>query len=165
MASETDASGAAAPPLSTPIILLLIAICHLLYPAIIDLRRLPYMPPALALSLLLAGAYTVVAWMARRGRGFRPAVNLIVGEDLGVLASGILLGYPWADYLRPGTVAIIALQLALAFAEIVRRQEARRPIVAGSRLAWFVIAYAAAFTAYTLIRPAGIWTIELTGAP
>ncbi len=165
MLSEPDAPGPAEQALSTPIILLLIAICHLLYPAIIDLRRLPYMPPALALSLLLAGAYTVVAWMARRGRGFRPAVNLIVGEDLGVLASGILLGYPWADYLRPGTVAIIALQLALAFAEIVRRQEARRPIVAGSRLAWFVVAYAAAFTAYALLRPAGIWSLEGTGAP
>ena len=77
--------------------------------------------------------------------------------DVGVLAAGLLLGYPWAEYLRPGTLAIVTLQLAFAFAEIVRRQEASIPIVPASRLAWFVLAYTIAFAAYVFLEPSGLW--------
>jgi hypothetical protein len=144
-------------PLATPVILVLISAVHLAYWPVADLRHLPFLGPAFALSLLLGGAYAIVAAMARRGYGYAATFNLIIGEDLGVLAAGLLMGYPWADYLRPGTAAIIALQLAVAFAEIVRRQESGRPIVAAARLAWFLVAYALAFTAYTYLKPEGLW--------
>jgi len=149
-------------PLATPVILLLIAASHLAYVPIAELRGTPILPPALAISTLLGGGYVVVAWMARRDGGFAPAVNLIVGENLGMLAAGILLGYPWADYLRPSTVAIITLQLALAFAEIMRRQEAGRPIVPATRLAWFVLACALALAVYALLKPKGLWVPAAT---
>jgi len=148
--------------LATPVILLLIAACHLAYVPIAELRGMPILPPALTISTLLGGGYVIVAWMARRDCGFAPAVNVIVGENLGILAAGFLLGYPWADYLRPATVGIIALQLALAFAEIVRRQEADRPIVPATRLAWFVLACAVALVVYALLKPKGLWVPAAT---
>lgn len=141
---------------ASPIILLMISVTHLAYGPLIDLRAMPEFIPALVLSVLLGLAYTWSAWLTRRGRGYRTAVNLIVGEDLGVLVVGLLFGYPWAEYLRPGTIIIIPLQLGLAFAEIVRRQDSGQPIVAGSRLAWFVLAYALAFAIYTFAKPAGL---------
>jgi hypothetical protein len=144
-------------PVALPLILLLISVTHLAYGPLIELRDMPMLLPALIVSLLLGLAYAHTAWRARRGEGFRQAVNLIVGENVGVLSAGLLLGYPWAEYLRPGTLAILILQLALAFAEIVRRQEASRPIVPASRLAWFVLAYALAFSVYLFLKPSGIW--------
>ena len=144
-------------PLASPLILLFIAATHLAYGALIELRDMPMLLPALIVSLLLGAGYAYTAWRARRGEGFRQAVNLIVGEDVGVLAAGLLLGYPWGEYLRPGTLIVIALQLALAFAEIVRRQEAGTPIVPAARLAWFVLAYALAFSLYVFLKPSGIW--------
>lgn len=146
-------------PLASPLILLLISATHLAYGPLIELRDMPMLLPALIVSLLLGSGYAYTAWLARRGGGFRQAVNLIVGEDVGVLVAGLLLGYPWAEYLRPGTLIIITLQLALAFAEIVRRQEASTPIVPASRLAWFVLAYALAFSAYVFLKPSGIWQL------
>ncbi len=143
-------------PLATPIILALIAACHLLYPVIAELRQLPSLTPALLLSLALGGAYAFASRRARLGGGYKLAVSLIVGEDLGVLAIGLVLGYPWGDYLRPAAPALLALQLALAFSEIVVRQEARRPIVPATRLGWFVIAYSLAFAAYALFKPGGV---------
>lgn len=142
-------------PTATPIILALIAACHLLYPVIVDLRQLPSQTPALVLALALGGAYAVASRRARLGGGYKLAVSLIVGEDLGFLAAGLVLGYPWGDVLRPATPVLIALQLALAFSEIVARQEARRPIVPASRLGWFVVAYALAFSAYVWLKPGG----------
>jgi hypothetical protein len=144
-------------PLAAPVILLLISVTHLAYEPVADLRGMPILAPALATSLLLAGGYALTAWLARRERGFATAANLIVGEDLGVLAAGLLLGYPWADYLRPGAIPIVALQLSLAFAEIVRRQEAGRSILPATRLAWFVVLYALALTAYAVLEPHGLW--------
>jgi hypothetical protein len=144
-------------PVATPLILLFIAATHFAYGPLIELRDMPMLVPALIVSLLLGTGYAYTAWRARRAAGFRQAVNLIVGEDIGVLAAGLLLGYPWADYLRPGTLIIITLQLALAFAEIVRRQEANTPIVPAARLAWFVLAYALAFAVYVFFKPSGIW--------
>ncbi|UCC49822.1 MAG: hypothetical protein JSV41_06600 [Gemmatimonadota bacterium] len=146
-------------PLSTPIILVLISAAHLSYVLLADLRTMPILLPAVAISVLLGGGYAVSAWLMRRDRGFELTVNLIVGEDLGFLAAGLLLGYPWADYLRPGTIIVIALQLAVAFAEIWRRQEAGRPIVSAARLAWFVIAYALAFALYATLKPKGLWSL------
>lgn len=142
--------------IASPIILLMISAAHLAYGPLIDLRAMPMLVPALVVSASLGLAYAYSAWRARRGRGYRTAVNLIVGEDIGVLAVGVLLGYPWAEYFRPATLIIIPLQLALAFAEIVRRQDSGQPIVAGSRLAWFVVAYALAFAIYALAKPAGL---------
>ncbi len=155
--NEAPPPAPVARPLATPIILALIAACHLLYPVIADLRQLPSHTPALVLALALGGAYAFASRRARLGGGYKLAVSLIVGEDLGFLAAGLVLGYPWGDVLRPATPALIALQLALAFSEIVARQEARRPIVAASRLGWFVIAYALAFAAYVLFKPGGVW--------
>lgn len=157
--NEPQTSAAAPRRLATPIILALIAASHLLYPVIVDLRQLPSPVAALLLSLALAGAYAYASWRARLGGAYKLAVTLIVGEDLGVLGAGLVLGYPWADYLRPSTPVILALQLALAFAEIVVRQEARRPIVPATRLAWFVIAYALAFAAYAWFKPGGVWAL------
>lgn len=144
-------------PLATPIILVLIAATHLAYGPLIELRDMPMLTPALVVSLLLGLAYTHTAWRARRGEGYRQAVNLVVGEDVGVLAAGLLLGYPWSEYFRPGTLIIITAQLAFAFAEIVRRQEAGMRIAPASRLAWFVLAYALAYSAYVFFKPPGIW--------
>jgi hypothetical protein len=149
-------------PVASPIVLVLISACHLGYAAIADLRGMRMFLPALAISLLFGGGYAIAAWYSRRERGYRAVVSLIVGEDLGILAAGLLLGYPWAEYLRPGTVAIIASQLTLAFAEIVRRQEAGRPIAPATRLAWFVVAYALAFAAYALLKPPGLWSADGT---
>ena len=137
----------------------LIAATHMAYVWTAELRGMRVLPPALALSVLLGAAYAVLALQARRGRGFNATISLIVGEDLGILAAGLILGYPWAEYLRPGTVVIVALQFALVFPEIWRRQEAGRPIVAPARLAWFVLAYALAFAIYALVKPHGIWDI------
>jgi hypothetical protein len=148
-------------PVATPIILFLIAASHLAYLPLTQLRSFPFLAAAFGLSILLGCAYAVTAWLARKERGYRPAVSLIVAEDLGVLTSGLVLGYPWAEFLRPGTVVIVALQLALAFAEIVRRQEAGRPIVPASRLAWFVVAYTALYAGYTLLKPGGLWSPAL----
>jgi hypothetical protein len=146
-------------PLASPIILLLISAMHLAYGPLIELRGMPVLLPAMIASLLLGVAYAYVAWQARRERGYRQTVNLIAGEDVGVLSAGFLLGHPWAEYLLPGAFAVIALQLALAFAEIVRRQEANKPIVPATRLAWFVLAYAVAFAAYAWFKPDGIWHV------
>ncbi len=157
--NEAPPPVAAARPLATPIILALIAACHLLYPVIVDLRQLPSHNPALLLALALGGAYALASRRARLGSGYKLAVSLIVAEDLGFLAAGLVLGYPWGDYLRPATPALLALQLALAFSEIVVRQEARRPIVPATRLGWFVVAYALAFAAYALLKPGGVWPV------
>ncbi len=157
--SEPQNSEATARPWATPITLALIAASHLLYPVIVDLRDLPSLAPALVMSLALGGAYAYASWRARIDSGYALAVTLIVSENLVVLGAGLLFGYPWADYLRPSTPAILALQLALAFAEIVVRQEARRPIVPATRLAWFVIAYALAFAAYSQFKPGGVWPL------
>jgi hypothetical protein len=146
-------------PLASPLILILISATHFAYGPLIEWRDMPMLLPALIVSLLLGMGYAYTAWRARRGEGFRQAVNLIVGEDVGVLATGLLLGYPWSEYLRPGTIIIVTLQLALAFAEIVRRQEASTPIVPASRLAWFVLAYALAFSVYAFLKPSGIWQV------
>jgi hypothetical protein len=143
-------------PLGTPIILALIAATHLSYAQIAELRQMPFLWPACALSLLLGSAYAVLAALARREQGFIAVINLVVGEDLGILAAGLVLGYPWADYLRPGTVVIVGLQFALVFPEIWRRQEAGRRIVAPARLAYFVLACALAHTLYSLAKPAGM---------
>jgi hypothetical protein len=140
-----------------PIILTLIAATHFAYGPLIEFRDLPMLVPALVVSLLLGLGYAHTAWRARRGEGFRQAVNLVVGEDVGVLAAGLLLGYPWSEYIRPGTLIIITAQLALAFAEIVRRQEAGLRIVPASRLAWFVLAYTLAYSVYAFLKPSGIW--------
>jgi len=160
--TSSDELAAEARPFSTPLFLILISATHLAYVPLAELRGLPVIPPALAMSVLLGGAYAVVAWLARQGGGFEAAINLIVGEDLGVLTAGLILGYPWAEYLRPGAMGIVVFQLALCFAEIWRRQEAGRPIVAPARLAWFVIAYALALAAYAALKPEGIWGL---GAP
>jgi hypothetical protein len=143
-------------PVATPIVLLLIAAAHLAYAPIAQWRGFPIIAPALVASTLLAAGYAVTAWWARREQGFAAAIKLILVEDLGVLALGLLLGYPWTEYLRPASLGIIALQLALAFAEIVRRQEADRPIVPATRLAWFVLVYAATLAVYSLLRPTGL---------
>ena len=146
-------------PLVAPLILALISATHLAYALLVNLRGMPLLLPALCLALLLGAAYAAAAWLFRQGRGFSHVVSLIVGEDLGVLSAGLLLGYPWADYLRPGTVAIIGLQLALGFAEIWRRQEASRPIAPATRLTWFVLAYTLAFALYVGLKPRGIWSL------
>lgn len=157
--SEPQPSAAAPRRLATPIILALIAATHLLYPVFVDLRQIPSLLPGLPLSFALGGAYIYASWRARLGGGYKLAVTLIVGEDLGVLAAGLALGYPWGDYLRPATPALIALQLALVFSEIVTRQEARRPIVVATRLGWFVIVYALAFAVYVWLKPGGVWPV------
>jgi len=144
-------------PVATPIVLLLISASHLAYVPIASWRGFPIDTRVFLASMLLGSGYAVVAWLARRERGFAPAVKLILAEDLGILAMGFLLGYPWAEYLRPASIVIVALQLALAFAEIVRRQEADRPIVPATRLAWFVLAYAVALALYSLLKPTGLW--------
>ena len=155
--TSSDELAAEARPFSTPLFLVLISATHLAYVPLAELRGLPVVLPAVALSVLLGGAYAVVAWLARRGRGFEAAINLIVGENLGVLTAGLVLGYPWSEYLRPGTIGVIVFQLALCFAEIWRRQESGRPIVAPARLAWFIIAYALALAVYAALKPQGIW--------
>ncbi|MGD8866338.1 MAG: hypothetical protein PVI01_01885 [Gemmatimonadales bacterium] len=154
--SEKSPARSPSRPLATPIILVIIAATHFAYGPLIELRDMPMLLPALVVSLLLGLAYAHAAWRARGGVGFREAVNLIVGEDVGVLAAGLLLGYPWSEYFRPGTVIIITAQIAFAFAEIVSRQEAGVRIVPASRLAWFVLAYALAYSAYIFLKPAGI---------
>lgn len=143
-------------PLASPIALLLIAATHLAYTPIAGLRDLPWLPTAFALSGVLGLGYAAAAWLSRRGRGFRLVIDMFVGEDLGVLCAGLLLGHPWADYLRPGSAVILALQLGYAFAEILRRQERGERIVPATRLAWFVIANALAFALYYLAAPSGL---------
>ncbi len=157
--NQPSASSPGKRPLVAPLILALISATHLAYALLVNLRGLPLLLPALYLALLLGAAYAAAAWLFRQGRGFAHVVSLIVGEDLGVLSAGLLLGYPWADYLRPGTVAIIGLQLALGFAEIWRRQEARQPIAPATRLTWFVLAYTLAFAFYVGLKPSGIWSL------
>jgi len=158
MTQQTDPTSSR--PVATPIILLLISAGHAAYAPIADLRGFPVITQALAVSILLGAGYATAAWLARRERGFAPAVKLILVEDLGILGAGLLLGYPWVEYLRPASIAILALQLALAFAEIVRRQETDRAIVPASRLAWFVLAYAAALAAYSLLKPEALWKLS-----
>ncbi len=157
--NQSTESRSASRPLGVPIILALIAAVHLGYGWIAELRGMPFIPPALALSVFLGMAYTTLAYRTRHELGFTAVINLIIGEDLGFLAAGLLLGYPWAEYLRPGTAVIVALQFALVFPEIWRRQEAGRPIVAPARLAWFILAYAMAFGLYALVKPQGIGDI------
>jgi hypothetical protein len=147
-------------PVAGPIILALLATVHLGYMWTAELRGMPLLPPAFVLSLLLGATYVVLAVRARSDRGFTAVINVVVGENLGFLAAGLALGYPWAEYLRPGTVIIVGLQFALVFPEIWRRQEAGRPIVAPARLAWFILAYALAFATYALVKPGGIWDID-----
>jgi hypothetical protein len=156
---QLNASQSDRRPLGVPMILALIAAAHFAYAWTAELRGMPVLPPALALSAVLGVAYAVLAFRARREQSFAPVINLVVGEDLGFLVAGLILGYPWAEYLRPGTVIIVALQFALVFPEIWRRQEAGRPIVAPARLAWFILAYALAFGIYALVKPSGIWDI------
>ncbi|UCF18993.1 MAG: hypothetical protein JSU87_13825 [Gemmatimonadota bacterium] len=156
---DREAAPAESQPIAAPLVLVFIAAAHLAYVLWVDLRGLPVLLPAFASSLVLGVGYAVSAWLCRRERGFPLAVNLIIGEDLGVLAVGLILGYPWADYLRPGSVAIIALQLAFAFAEIWRRQEAGRPIVPATRLAWFVLLYMLVFAGYAIFEPQGLWNL------
>ncbi len=146
-------------PIGVPLSLAIIAAVHLAYPLIGELRGMPLIPAAFLLSLVLGAAYAVLAFRTRRERGFSAVINLIVGEDLGFLGAGLVMGYPWAEHLRPGTVVIVAIQFALIFPEIWRRQEAGRPIVAPARLAWFILAYALAFGVYALVKPQGIWDI------
>lgn len=157
----SEPNGAAPPsrPVAVPIFLCLIAVTHLSYPWLAELRGMPVLPPAFALGIVLGLAYAWVAWLARHDHRFRHVIGLIVGEDLGFLAAGLTLGYPWAETLRPGTAAIVAFQFALVFPEIWRRQERGRPIVAPARLAWFVLAYALAFGIYALVKPRGFWDI------
>lgn len=140
-------------------ILLAISITHLAYVPIAELREMPVLPPALILGLLLGGGYAYAARLASRGERFDVAINLIIGEDLGVLAAGLILGHPWGEYLRPGTLVIIGLQFAVTFPEIWRRQETGRPIVAPARLAWFVLAYAIVFASYIAFKPQGLWNV------
>jgi hypothetical protein len=158
--SQTAEPGNAPRPTAGPIILALLATVHLAYIWIAELRGMPLLPPAFVLSLFLGATYAVLAVRARSERGFSAVINVIVGENLGFLAAGLILGYPWAEYLRPGTAIIVALQFALVFPEIWRRQEAGRPIVAPARLAWFILAYALAFATYALVKPGGIWDID-----
>ncbi len=145
--------------LAVTMILLAISITHFAYVPLAELREMPILPPALALAVLLGGGYAYAARLAARGEGFHVAINLIIGEDLGVLVAGLILGHPWGEYLRPGTLVLLILQLALTFPEIWRRQESGRPIVAPARLAWFVLAYAAAFAAYVAFKPQGLWSV------
>ncbi len=154
-----DNAPTASRPVAVPAFLCLIAATHLSHGWIAELRGMPVLPPALALALLLGLAYAGAAWLARRERGFRYVINLVVGEDLGFLAAGLMLGYPWAEILRPGTLAIVAFQFALVFPEIWRRQERGRSIIGPARLAWFVLAYALAFGLYALVKPHGFWDI------
>lgn len=156
---QSDDSRSARRPLGVPIILTLIAAVHFAYAWTAELRGMPVLFSALALSALLGVAYAILAFRARREYGFAPVINLVVGEDLGFLAVGLILGYPWAEHMRPGTVFIVALQFAVVFPEIWRRQESGRPIVGPARLAWFILAYALAFGVYALVKPAGIWDI------
>ncbi|UCC73604.1 MAG: hypothetical protein JSV86_03300 [Gemmatimonadota bacterium] len=149
-------------PFAVPFILLLISVTHLAYVPLAELRQMPILPPALVLSVLLGAGYAYAARLARRGEGFEVAINLVVGEDLGVLVAGLILGHPWGEHLRPGTAVILVLQFALTFPEIWRRQESGRPIVAPARLAWFVLAYSLAFAAYIAFKPEGLWRV---GAP
>lgn len=145
--------------LAVTLILLALSITHLAYVPLAELREMPMLPPALALGVLLGGGYAYAARLASRGEGFHIAINLIIGEDLGVLVAGLILGYPWGEYLRPGTLLILLLQFAVTFPEIWRRQESGRPIVAPARLAWFVLACAAAFAAYVAFKPQGLWSV------
>lgn len=154
---DTDSQQVSSPPLATPLLLVLISVTHLAYAPLTALFAAPKLSLPFLASLLLGGGYALSAWLARRGRGFATAVNLIVGEDLGALAAGILLGYPWAEYARPGTVIIVAFQFCLAIAEIMKRQDSGRPITPATRLAWFVVLYAVAFAAYAILRPHGLW--------
>lgn len=157
--SQPEVTSGSRRTVAVPTILLLISVTHLAYVPLAELREMPILVPALVLWVLVGGGYAYAAWLACRGRGFEVAINLIVGENLGVLVAGLTLGHPWGVYLRPGTVLVLALQFALVFPEIWRRQEAGRPIVAPARLAWFVIAYALAFAAYAAFKPQGLWTI------
>ncbi|NIR42807.1 MAG: hypothetical protein GWN99_02935 [Gemmatimonadetes bacterium] len=157
--TEHDNTPTASRPVAVPAFLCLIAATHFSHAWIAELRGMPVLPPAVALGFLLGLAYAWVAWLGRRGRGFRHAINLVVGEDLGFLAAGLVMGYPWAEILRPGTAAIVAFQFALVFPEIWRRQERGQPIVAPARLAWFILAYALAFGIYALVKPRGFWNI------
>ena len=141
---------------ASPILLVLIAATHLAYTPLTGMRDLPWLPAAFALSSILGLGYVVAAWLSRRGRGFGFAVDLFIGEDLGVLGAGLLLGFPWGDYLRPGSVVILVLQLGFAITEILWRQERGERIAPGSRLAWFVIANALAFALYFFLEPPGL---------
>ncbi|MGD2151658.1 MAG: hypothetical protein PVG79_00230 [Gemmatimonadales bacterium] len=147
--------------IAATIILLALSITHLAYAPLAELRQMPILPPALILGVLLGGGYAYAARLASRGRGFKVAINLIVGEDLGVLMAGLMLGYPWGEYLRPGTLPLLGLQFALTLPEIWRRQESGQPIVAPARLAWFVLAYAFAFAGYVAFKPQGLWQVGL----
>jgi hypothetical protein len=146
-------------PFGVPFILVLISATHFAYVPAAELQGMPIIPPALVLSMLLGGGYAIAAWLSRRVDRFDIVINLIVGENLGILAAGLILGYPWGVVLRPGTALILALQFALTFPEIWRRQEAGRPIVAPARLAWFVLAYALAFAIYVALKPQGLWNV------
>jgi hypothetical protein len=157
--NEQDETTPPSRPVAVPIFLCLIGLTHFSYLWLAELRGMPILPPAFALGFVLGIAYAWVAWLARQDRGFRHVISLIVGEDLGFLTAGLILGYPWAEILRPGTAAIVAFQFALVFPEIWRRQERGRPIVAPARLAWFVLAYALAFGIYALVKPRGFWDI------
>lgn len=157
--SEEEAAGIRRSPAVTAI-LLAISMTHLAYVPTAELRGMPILPPALVLAVLLGAGYAYAARLASRGKGFHVAINLIIGEDLGVLVAGLILGHPWGEYLRPGTLLILLLQFALTFPEIWRRQESGQPIVAPARLAWFVLACAAAFAAYVALEPQGLWSVS-----
>jgi hypothetical protein len=155
--NRSDEAGNASRPLAVPVILVLISATHLAYVPLAELQTMPVLPPAFALSVALGCGYALSAWRARRGNGFRTVISLVIGENLGVLAAGLVLGSPWETMLRPGTPLILGLQLALTLAEIWRRQESGQPIVAPARLAWFVLASALALAALIAVKPSGLW--------
>jgi hypothetical protein len=156
--SRHDEAAPARRSIAVTVILLALSLAHLAYVPLAELRQMPILPPALALGVVLGAGYAYAARLASKGEGFHVAVNLIIGEDVGVLAAGMILGYPWGEYLLPGALPILLLQFALTFPEIWRRQELGRPIVAPARLAWFVLASAAAFAAYLALEPQGLWS-------
>jgi hypothetical protein len=154
--SQARATESGNRPLASPIILILLSVAHLAYFPLTELRGIAILPPVFGVALSLGAGYAILAWLAWSERGFPLVVSLIIGEDLGNLLAGLLIGHRWSEHVNPSTVVIIALQLALAFSEIVRRQEAGRPIAPATRLAWFVLAYALAFSVWAILRPAGI---------
>lgn len=143
-------------PRAGPILLILLAATHFAYLPTADWMGVPRMTSALILSIVLGILYALAAGLLRERGDLRAASTVAVGEDLGVLAAGLFLGYPWGVHLRPGAVAVLALQLAVAFAEIVRRQEARHPLTPATRLAWFVVLYSLVFAAYVAFKPGAV---------
>ncbi len=143
-------------PRAGPILLVLLAATHLAYLPTADWLGTPRLQWALILSLALGVAYTFAAAVLRQRADLRVASAVTVGEDAGVLAAGLVWGYPWALYLLPAAMIVLALQLAVAFAEIVRRQEVRRPLAPATRLAWFVVFSALALAAYVAFKPGGL---------